>query len=235
MDTGARALSRGVEPGDRGARVEVGDDAADRIVGGGGDRDRLVGGVIACFRERRHQRRVAVALDRSQVEARSGPRGDGPCDDVTRSELVDEALATVVEQRRPGAAERLREEEAVMAVVVPQRRGVELDELEVCESSAGGMSEQQSVADRATRVRRPRPERGVAAGGEDRPPSRGGSPSVVMRSPSTRRIRGMLARSGRQDVRDVPSGVRAAGVHDAIAGMSALAAEPVVERDAETP
>ena len=43
----------------------------------------------------------------------------------------------------------------------------------------------------------------------------------------------MLARPGRQDVRDVAPGVGAAGVHDAVARVAALAAEAVVEPDAE--
>ena len=76
-----------------------------------------------------------------------------------------------------------------MAVVVPQRGRVELDELEVGEGGAGGVREQETVADRAARVRRPRPERRVAAGGEDDGGAAERSPSVVIRSPSTSRIR----------------------------------------------
>ena len=94
-------------------------------------------------------------------------RRDRPRDDVARRELVDEALAAVVEQRRTGAAERLGEQEAVVAVVVAQRRRVELDELEIGKRRARGLREQETFADRAARVRRPRPERGVAAGGEN--------------------------------------------------------------------
>ena len=44
----------------------------------------------------------------------------------------------------------------------------------------------------------------------------------------------MLARPGRQDVRDVAPGVGAAGVHDTVARVAALTAEAVVEPDAET-
>ena len=43
----------------------------------------------------------------------------------------------------------------------------------------------------------------------------------------------MLARRARQDVGDVAPGVGAAGMHDAGAGVAALAAESVVERDSE--
>ena len=76
-----------------------------------------------------------------------------------------------------------------MAVLVAERRRVELDELEVGKGGARGLREQETVADGAARVRRPRPERGVAAGRRDD----GGAAeraSVVMRSPSTSRIRG---------------------------------------------
>ncbi len=45
---------------------------------------------------------------------------------------------------------------------------MELDELEVGERRAGAVGEQQAVADRAARVRRPLPERGIAAGREQR-------------------------------------------------------------------
>src|SRR5579862_2414141 len=113
-------------------RFEICDDPADRIVRRGGDGNRLVSRVVSRFRERRHQGRVAVALDRPQVEARSTGGRYGARDDVTGRKLVDEALASVVEQRGPGAAERFGEQEAVVAVVVTQRGRVELNELEIC-------------------------------------------------------------------------------------------------------
>ena len=64
---------------------------------------------------------------------------------------------------RTGAAQRLREEEAV----VEQRGGVELHELEVGERCARAVREEQPFADRAARVCRSLPQGGVAAGGED--------------------------------------------------------------------
>ena len=94
---------------------------------GGGDGDRLVRRVVAGPLERRHQRRIVLALDVPQVEPCAGARGNRPRHHVTRRELVDEALAALVEQRRACAPERLREEEAVVAVAVAQRGRVELD------------------------------------------------------------------------------------------------------------
>ena len=81
-------------------------------------RDRLVRRVVARPLERRHQGRIAVALDLPQVELRARARRDCPRHDVARGELVDEALAAAVEQRGAGAAQRLGEKEAVVPVAV---------------------------------------------------------------------------------------------------------------------
>ena len=144
--------------------VEVGDDAADRVVRGRRDRDRLERRVVAGALERRHQAREALALDRAQVEAGMPALGDRARDDVARRELVGEAVAAVVEQQRALAAQRLGEQEAV----VDERRRMELDELEVGERGARAVGEHEPLADRAERVRRALPERGVAAGREER-------------------------------------------------------------------
>jgi len=136
-------------------------------VGGGGDRDGLRGRLVAGALERGHQAGIAVALDRAQIEARPGPGGDRTRDDVAWGELVDEALAAVVEQRRTRSAQRLGEQKAVVAVVVAERRRVELHELEVGQGRACGLREQETVAHGAAGVRGPRPERGVAPGRED--------------------------------------------------------------------
>ena len=92
---------------------------------------------------------------------------------VARRELVDEALAVGVEQRRALAADRLGDQEALAARDAGDRGRVELHELEVGERGAGGVGEQQPDAERAGRVGRARPERGRAAGGEDRSRARG--------------------------------------------------------------
>src|SRR5207302_5382182 len=109
-----------------------------------------------------------------------------------------------------------------------------LDELEVGQRSACGAREQEPVADRSARVRRPRPKSGVTAGGEDN----GGATQVCERRDALALDDpdpGMLTRPYRQDLREVPSGVRPAGVHDAVAGVAALAAESVVEPHAQAP
>ena len=100
------------------------------------------------------------------VPLRSQLRLDRERDLVARRELVDEALAVGVEQRRALAADRLGDQEAVARAVAAQRGGVELHELEVGQRGAGGVGEQQPGADRAARVGGALPERGHAAGGE---------------------------------------------------------------------
>ena len=70
----------------------------------------------------------------------------------------------VVHEQRALAAERLGEQETV----VDERRRVELHELEVGERGAGAVGEGDPFAERTGRVRRPLPERGVAAGREHR-------------------------------------------------------------------
>ena len=109
------------------------------------DRHRLAGRVVAGALERRDQARVAAAVDRAQVEPGLAAGGDRPRDDVARRELVGEAVAALVEQQGAVAAQRLGEQEAV----VEERRGVELDELEVGERRAGPVGEDEAVADRA--------------------------------------------------------------------------------------
>ena len=104
-----------------------------------------------------------MALDAAQVERCAVARRDGAGDDVARRELVGEALAVLVQERGAGAAQGLGEKKAV----VEQSGGMELHELEVRERGARPVREQETVADRAARVCRPPPERGVAAGGED--------------------------------------------------------------------
>ena len=120
-----------------------------------------------------------------------------------------------------------------MAVVVPQRGRVELNELEVGQSGAGGVREQETVAHGAAGIRGARPERGVSAGGEDdgRAAERAERREpLALDEPDLR----MLARSCREDVGDVAPRVGAARVHDARARVPALTPKPVVEPDAET-
>ena len=63
------------------------------------------------------------------------------------------------------AADGLGDAEALAPGDADHGGRVELDELEVGELGAGAVGQQQADAERARRVRRPRPERGGAAGG----------------------------------------------------------------------
>ena len=107
---------------------------------------------------------------------------------------------------------------------------------------AGGAGEQQAGAERAGRVGRARPQRGGAAGGEDRRarassvrPSSSATPcdAAVARSgrgaaaPSRTSMPGVLDDVGRELAQDPPPGRAAARVHDAAGAVAAL--EP--ERD----
>src|SRR5205823_4902974 len=150
--------------------------------------------------------------------------------DVARRELVDESLARAVEQRRTGATERLREEEAVVAVAVAQGGRVELDELEVGQGRAGVVGEEEAVADRAVWVRRPRPEGGVPAGGEDergaaeRPKRR---QALALDHPDPRVLQGARC----ENTGEMASRVGASRMDHAGAGVAAFAAESLVEPD----
>ena len=94
---------------------------------------------------------------------------------VARVELVHEALAVRAVERRALAADGLGDQEALLALEADDRRRVELRELEVGEHRAGLAGEQQAGAERAGRVGRARPQRGGAAGGEQRAPWPGSS------------------------------------------------------------
>ncbi len=129
VDPGARALSGCVEPGQLGAPVEIGDDAAHRVVGRRRHRNRLDGGVEPGILERPDHRREAVPVDRAEVEQRRAARSDLTCDDVPRRKLVGETMAAVIEQERARAAQSFAEEDAR----APQSGRMKLDELEICD------------------------------------------------------------------------------------------------------
>ena len=126
-------------------------------------------------------------------------------DDVVAGlELVHEALAVLIVQRRALAADGFGDQEALAAGEADDRGGVELRELEVRELGAGRAGEDEAGAERARRVRRARPQRGGAAGREERglgldrsSPSRSTTPPPssrpATRSPSRISIRGCSA------------------------------------------
>src|SRR5436190_12251385 len=87
---------------------------------------------------------------------------------VAWSELLDEALAIAVQQQRALTADCLRDQEAIAAVGGYERGGVELLELHVRQRGTCIQPQRHARAYDAGRVRRARPERGGATGGQDR-------------------------------------------------------------------
>ena len=174
VQAGAGALADRVEALDAGRPpVEVGDDPAHHVVAGGGDRDALRRRVQPGLLERGDDVREAPRVDHRHVEADRVRAGapqqveDRAGDRVARVELVDEALAVVVVERRALAADRLGDQEALAALEADDRGRVELGELEVGEhrAGAGGRAAGRSRTSRAgwscaTRARRRRRWRG---------------------------------------------------------------------------
>ncbi len=174
MQAGAGALADGEEAGQRGAPVEVDRDAAHRVVGGRGDRDRFGARVDPRLAQRSEDVGEAApgrASRRSRCD-RLGAVGLEPVEDrrrnrVARGQLVGEAAAGGVEQGRALAAHRLGDQQPVEARPRQEERGrVELAELEVGEVGAGGGGHRRPGADRPPGVGGAPPERRGAAGGQ---------------------------------------------------------------------
>ncbi len=242
MHAGRCALARGVEAGKLGAPVEVGDDAADRVVRGRRDRDRALGRVVALIGKPAHERREATAVDLPQVEERGAARGDLARDDIARGELVGEALAALVEERRALAAQRLAQQERG----IDESRRVELRELEVGDGRAGSVSGRYALAHCAGRVRRALPESGRASGreqgrarghgaglGDDAHAAAAGLPHGLHPLPLGNLDPRMLEHALRKPPRDAVARRRTARMHDAAAAVATLEAEVVVELDPE--
>ena len=249
VEPAARALAHREEAREARAAVQVGRHAAHRVVGGGGHRDRLPRGVDAHLLQGGGDVGEAGHVDAPQVQAdralaaaaQLGLDREGHV--VARRELVHEALAGRVEQRGPLAADRLGDEEAVTRAAGPQRRGVELHELEVGQPRARRFGEPEPGPDRPGRVGGALPERRHAAGGEDGCPREHRQLEAVAAAgeqadaaplvrPEGHRRRGLEhldalvgGRAGGQLAGDAPAGGRAARVHDAAHGVPALQPE----------
>ena len=240
VDPGAGALAGRVQAGHLRAPVEVGDDAAHRVVGRRGDGHRLRGRIEACVDERAHER----------GEARCGRPGAGraapfPATPTARATTSRGASSSVKRSPSPSRRSAPSPRSASLRRSPPPREHgrMELDELEVGERRARAPGEQRAVADRAGRVRRPLPERGHAAGrqhrgrGADRPRVGHGShaAAVMLAEPEHARVLDERSRWDRasgafpQGPRDVLAGLRAPGVDDPAARMPTLEAEVRVE------
>ena len=184
-------------------------------------------------RPRSISRRSRSAVPRARDLAR---------DDVARSELVREALSSLVEKNGALAAERLREKERG----VHERRGMELHELEIAERCSGAVRRRHTVTDRAGRIGRPLPEGRCPARGEQRC-ARHDRAAIGDRSDATvavddrARAVGLLRRHGcadarnalGEDPRDAVSGRGPACMDHPSTAVAALEPEPLVELDAE--
>ena len=99
MDAGAGGFADGEQAGEAGAAVEVGEDAAHQVVGGGRDRDRLAGGVdaggAAAGQDGREAAlQVAAGMPVASSQQVPGPGrghagGDGPGDDVAGGQVAE--------------------------------------------------------------------------------------------------------------------------------------------------
>jgi hypothetical protein len=120
VDPGAGALADRVEAGQRGAPVQVADDAADQVVGGRSDRNGLALGDQACVVAGGEHVGEAARVDRAQIElhvvrsvhvhAIEDRRGER----VAWGELVGEPSPASVEQRGAFSSQGLGEQRAVM-------------------------------------------------------------------------------------------------------------------------
>ena len=242
MDARRGALARRVEAGELAAPVEIGEDAADRVVRGRRDRDRRLRRVVALLDEAPHQRREAAAVDRAQVEQHRAARRDLARDDVARRELVGEAVALLVEEEAPSprSASESRSDESTSVVgwnwtnsrsasAAPARYAAAIPSPT---APAGFVVRSQSAA-------APPVESSVARAATARR-----SVTTPTQRSSSRQTREHPLALGDRDPRmrehalgelsrDAVAGRRAARVDDAAAAVAALEPEPVVELDAE--
>ncbi len=120
--------------------------------------------VVALLDEASHERREAAAVDRTEVERHRPARGDLPRDDVPRRQLVREAVALLVQKQGALAAKCLRQQEGG----IDERRGMELDELEIRERRARPVGGRSPFSHGARGVGRPLPQRRGTAGRQER-------------------------------------------------------------------
>ena len=168
MHARACDLAGGEQAIDRRLPVEVGLDAAHDVVRRRTDRDRVAREIEAGGAARIRNQRKAIVHERRverrqrQVDRRAGAPGfllDGAGDAIPRREVAgrivarDESLAGRVDQPRAFAAQRFRQQEARLPRN-PQRRRVELHELQIGDRCAGAIGHRDPVARRHRRIGR---------------------------------------------------------------------------------
>ena len=196
MDPGARGLTTGIQPLERGAPAQVGAHAPARVVLGGRDGEQLGRWVetelAAALDDRREAlveelRTEVAAVEEDVVGARlAHPVDDRAGHDVARGEVghrvtsLHEAVARPVDEERALAADRLGDERLLPAgaLTEPQHGRVELDELEVRELGPGPERRRHPVARRDGRVGRRGVDLAEATGREDDGPGVGGADPV---------------------------------------------------------
>ena len=181
VQAGAGGLAGGVEAGNVGARVQVGDDAAAGVVRRRDDRDGVAGDVDAQFGAARQDvrevlpqefRRLVRDVEVHAIQAALlHLEVDGAGDDVARREFGarivfrHEARAVGQLQQAAFAAHGLGDQEGLGLRVVEAGR-VELDEFHVGDPAAGPPGHGDAVAGRGVRARRVEVDLARAARGD---------------------------------------------------------------------
>lgn len=182
VQAGAGHLTDGIQTGDFGLAVEVGDDAAALVVGRGNDRDRFLGDVEAVLQAAAVDVREVVDDESGRlvgdVEEHAIGAGafhlgvDGTGHDVAGSEFgprviaVHEALAVGTQQQPAFTADRFRDEEG-FGLGMEKAGGMELDELHVRNRGSGAVGHGHPVARGDVRVGRVEVHLSTTTGGED--------------------------------------------------------------------
>jgi hypothetical protein len=157
VDSGARGFPGGVESGERGVAVYVGEDASHKVVGGRPDGDEVpVEFEVVLREELRYAGKAGLEIltDVAHIEvdrAIHALTGDRSSDYVSRGELqkgmvaLHEALAVRVDEVCAFAAEGLAEEKAGCSGL-REGGGVELVELHIGDGGSGAVGHGDTVA-----------------------------------------------------------------------------------------
>ena len=173
MHSGTGDLAGGPEPGQRTGTIEIGDDATAQVMRRRGDGKPVATRVESGFFERTGDRgkafdemiesgRVEPAMIDIEFEHAPGHR---PTHLITREQFIDKLDTGGVTQQRAMAAQRLGEQRPGHAGMM-QRRGMELDELDIGHRNTGPQSHGHAVASGLDRVGRDGEELASSTSGE---------------------------------------------------------------------